>query len=84
MVVESPEGKIEISGKKYQVIGTFRTNYNKELHDKIVKDSNNTSYIDNNISTTIKNVTPGRIAFNNEKSVKSLYYTSEGTPTKTP
>ena len=69
LVVESKSGTIsQDNGKKYQVVGTFSKNLNESLHSK-VSEGLNVVY---NINTTVSNVTPGRLEFNDEKLLSSL------------
>ena len=69
LVVEDKNGTItQDNGKKYQIVGTFNKNLNESLHSK-VSGGLNMVY---NINTTVSNVTPGRLEFNNEKLLSTL------------
>jgi hypothetical protein len=70
LVTNSEDGTITNNNKKYQVVGTFNSKLNKSLHTKVLE--NQSKGIDENISTTVVNVTPGRLEFNQEKLLSSL------------
>ena len=64
IVIPHENGRLTIDGQNYQVLGTFKNTLNPFIQ-KAVQD--NTDSVDTSISTTVTQVTPGRISMGSER-----------------
>ena len=60
IVVKNEEGTLDINGTNYQVVGTFKSSNNKELHSKVSKNINK---VDETIFSNVHAITPGRVSY---------------------
>ena len=69
IVIPHENGRLTINGQNYQVLGTFKKTLNPFIQ-KAVQD--NIDSVDTSISTTVTQVTPGRISMGSERSLSSI------------
>lgn len=69
IVTPHENGRLTIDGQNYQVLGTFKNTLNPFIQ-KAVQD--NTDSVDTSISTTVTQVTPGRISIGSERALSSI------------
>lgn len=69
IVTPHENGRLTIDGQNYQVLGTFKNTLNPFLQ-KAVQD--NTDTVDTSISTTVTQITPGRVNMGSERPLSSI------------
>ncbi len=69
LVIPHENGRLTIDGQNYQVLGTFKKTLNPFLQ-KAVQD--NTDTVDTSISTTVTQITPGRVNMGSERPLSSI------------